>query len=122
MSRFFYNQTIIILIKEMINIVGSFIQYAAGYDKDNVTELDIIKALNDLPTMDDEHGAFFVGVYGENTEEFVLELHKDLTLFAIFEEENYKIRLTKIEEASIYFKLLLAGDTNKITEWLKIKN
>lgn len=90
--------------------------------KDNLTELDIIKALNDLPTMDDEHGAFFVGVYGENTEEFVLELHKDLTLFAIFGEENYKIRLTKIEEARIYFKLLLAGNTHEIMKRLKTKN
>ena len=59
----------------MIKIEGSYLQYAAGYDKDDITNSDVNKALIDLPNMDDEHGGFWVGVYGADAAEFVLEFH-----------------------------------------------
>ena len=78
----------------MIKIEGSYIQYVASYDKDDVTGIDIDKALNDLLSMDDEYGGFWVGVYGSETDELILELHKNLMLYGTFgEEENYKIQL-----------------------------
>lgn len=103
-----------------IEIEGRYIQYAAGYDKDDITISDINKALIDLTNMDDEHGGFWIGVYGADTDEFVLELHKSLTLFGNFgEEENYKITLDKIEEAKEYFNLLLNGEIGELREKLK---
>ncbi len=104
----------------MIKIEGSYIQYAAGFDKDNVTSSDIDKALIDLTNMDDEHGAFWVGVYGADTDEFVLEFHKSLTLFGNFGEvESYKINLDKKESAKEYFNLLMNGEIDKLKEKLK---
>lgn len=104
----------------MIKIEGSYIQYAAGYDKDDITNSDVDKALNDLTNMDDEHGGFWVGVYGADTDEFVLEFHKNLTLFGNFgEEENYKINLDKLELAKDYFNLLLNGEIDELREKLK---
>ena len=104
----------------MIKIEGSYIQYAAGYDKDDITNSDVDKALNDLTSMDDEQGGFWVGVYGVDTDEFVLEFHKSLTLFGNFGgEENYKINLDKLELAKDYFKLLLNGEIDELREKLK---
>lgn len=103
-----------------MELEGSYIQYAAGYNKDNISKLDIEKALNDLTEVDDEHGGFWVGVYGAETDEFALEFHKSLTLFGNFGEvENYKIKLDKIESAKEYFFLLLNGDIDELKEKLK---
>jgi len=100
-----------------IEIEGSYIQYDAGYDKDNITVSDLEKALNDLPEMDDEHGSFWIGVYGAEIGEFVLELHKDLTLFGNFgEEENYKIKLNYLDAAKDYYNLLLEGKIDELKE------
>ncbi len=100
-----------------MKIEGSYIQYAAGYDKDDITNADINKALSDLVTMDDEHGGFWIGVYGVETDEFVLELHKNLTLFGNFgEDENYKIILKNIESSKEYFNLLLSGMIDELKE------
>ena len=104
----------------MIKIEGSYIQYAAGYDKDDITNSDVDKALIDLSNMDDEHGGFWIGVYGADTDEFVLELHKSLILFGNFGgEENYKITLESIETAKEYFNLLLNGEIDELSEKLK---
>ncbi|WP_165852230.1 hypothetical protein [Chryseobacterium pennae] len=40
----------------------NYIQYAEGYQKDNIDEKDIVKAIKDIQLMDDEHGAFWVSV------------------------------------------------------------
>lgn len=104
----------------MIKIEGSYIQYAVGFDKDDINRSDVDKALIDLNSMDDEHGGFWVGVYGAETDEFVLEFHKSLTLFGDFgEDENYKINLDKIELAKEYFNLLLNGEIDELREKLK---
>ena len=105
----------------MIQTEGSYIQYAAGYNKDNLTSADVKKAVDDLSGMDDEHGGFWVGVYGAETDEFVLELHKSLTLFGNFgEDENYKITLDRTETAKEYFSLLLRGKMDELRD--KFKN
>ncbi len=71
--------------------------------------------------MDDEHGGFWIGVYGADTNEFVLELHKSLTLFGNFgEDENYKIKLDRLELSKKYFALLLTGKIDELKE--KFKN
>ena len=40
----------------------NYIQYASGYQKDNIDETDIAKTIADIQLMDDEHGAFWVSV------------------------------------------------------------
>ena len=105
-----------------MKIEGSYIQYAAGYDKDDITKADISKALSDLTTMDDEHGGFWVGVYGAETDEFVIELHKNLTLFGNFgEDENYNIILKNTESSKEYFDLLLSGMIDELKAKFKAK-
>ena len=56
----------------------NYIQYASGYQKANIDETDIAKALADIQLMDDEHGAFWVSVITDD--ENVIEVNKDLTL------------------------------------------
>lgn len=98
-----------------MEIEGSYIQYAAGYNKDDITDADINKALSDLVNMDDEHGGFWVSVYEADTDEFVVELHKSLTLFGNFGEgENYKTTLSNIESSKEYFNLLLLGRIDEL--------
>ena len=104
----------------MIIIKGSYIQYAEGYDKDDITRIEIVKALKDLVSMDDEHSAFWVGVYGSDNVEFILELHKNLTLFGKFgEDDNYKIQLQSLEQSKFYFDLLLTGMIEELIENIK---
>lgn len=92
-----------------MKIEGSYIQYAAGFNKDNITQTDIDKALIDLTQMDNEHGGFWVGVYGADTDEIVLELHKSLVLFGKLGDDDFKIQLDNIDESRDYFDLLLNG-------------
>ena len=85
-----------------MKIEGYYIQYATGYDKDSITESGLEKALSDLPKMDDEHGNFWISVYGLDTDEFVIELDKSLILYGNFgEDENYKVTLGKVEKEGI---------------------
>ncbi|MEJ5104358.1 hypothetical protein [Chryseobacterium sp. MYb328] len=54
----------------------NYIQYAEGYQKDNIDEKDIVKAIKDIQLMDDEHGVFWVSVITHD--ENVIEVNKDL--------------------------------------------
>jgi len=86
----------------------SYIQYAAGYSKDNVTTHDIKKAIQDIKQMDDEHGAFWVSVI--INDENILEVDKTLIIIGVFEPENDKqIRYKAkdwIEVEKLYLLLL----------------
>ncbi len=53
----------------------TYIQYAGGYQKDNINETDIEKTIKDIQRMDDEHGAFWVSVIIDD--ENVIEVNKD---------------------------------------------
>lgn len=102
-----------------MKVEGSYIQYASGYDKDNITIKDIIKALDDLKQMDKEHGAFWVGVYGENIDEVVLEVHKNKVLFGNFGDKEYKIQLDNLKVCKHFFDLLLNGSIEELKEKFK---
>jgi hypothetical protein len=65
----------------------TFGQWRRGWGDqwDNV-DMNIVRAaIKGIKEMDHEHGAFWVGLMRE--EENVLEVHKDLELFGVFEEE-----------------------------------
>jgi hypothetical protein len=104
----------------MKKIEGSYIQYAEGYDKDEVTSIDIEKALNDLISMDDEHGAFWISVYESKGDELILELHKNLILIGNFGKDKiYKIQLQSLDSSRLYFDLFLKGMIDELIEKLK---
>lgn len=95
----------------------NYIQYANGYQKDNIDESDIIKAISDIQLVDEEHGAFWVSVI--NDDENVIEVNKDLSLFVIFEEQEMKYQAKDWNEITELLKLLLVKKFDIISERVK---
>ncbi|SHG27498.1 hypothetical protein [Chryseobacterium vrystaatense] len=90
----------------------NYIQYADGYQKDNIVEQDIAKAISDIQFMDDEHGAFWVSVITDD--ENVIEVNKDLSLSVIFEEQETKYQAGDWKEVAELYKLLLLEKFDEI--------
>nr|WP_315035180.1 hypothetical protein [uncultured Chryseobacterium sp.] len=95
----------------------NYIQYADGYQKDNIDEADIIKAISDIQLMDDEHGAFWVSVITDD--ENVIEVNKNLSLFVVFEGQQTKYQATDWNEVAELCKLLLLEKFDVITSKVK---
>jgi hypothetical protein len=95
----------------------NYIQYASGYQKDNIDETDIEKAITDIQLMDDEHGAFWVSVIIDD--ENVIEVNKDLSLSVIFEGQEIKYQATDWNEVAELYKLLLLEKFDEITSRVK---
>ncbi|WP_330745901.1 hypothetical protein [Chryseobacterium sp. CP-77] len=95
----------------------NYIQYAGGYQKDNIDELDIVKAIHDIQLMDDEHGAFWVSVITDD--ENVIEVNKDLSLFVIFKGQQTNYQAKNWNEVTELYKLLLSEKFDEITEKVK---
>ncbi len=93
---------------------ASYIQYAAGYNKEAVSTKDIKKAIQDIQEMDEEHGAFWVSVITED--ENVMEVNKDLSLSIIFMEKETKYQASSWEEVSELYHLLLNKEFEKIKQ------
>ncbi|MFN5984559.1 MAG: hypothetical protein ACK479_13915 [Fluviicola sp.] len=74
--------------------------------------------------MDDEHGAFWVGIFGEKDEEVILEVHKNLKTILILDPDNY-VEISKIaeswEEIIENYENLLIGDIERIKDWINKK-
>lgn len=70
-----------------VMLSDSYIQYAAGYEKENVTIADIDKAIKDIQEMDDEHRAFWISTLAEDDEEYVIEINKGLKVSVMYEEK-----------------------------------
>src|SRR5215212_8339393 len=88
----------------------TYLQTAWGDQWDNVN-MDIVRtAIKGLKEMDDEHGAFWVGLMKE--EENVLEVHKNFDLYGVFEDEpeiQYRGRGRDWAEIDKLFEAFLAG-------------
>lgn len=98
----------------------SYIQYLTGYSKHAVNMQDVKKALIDLPSMDDEHGAFWVSVI--KTDENVLETHKDLRVLGFFENDEskqYVKHCADITEIEQLYTLLLSEDFENLKKCLE---
>ncbi len=95
----------------------SYIQYAGGYQKDDIDIQDITKALSDLPKMDDEHGAFWVSILTED--ENVIEVNKELQLSFIFDGIESKYQATDLNEVKDFYKLLLTKNFEEIKQKIK---
>jgi hypothetical protein len=112
-----------------MEIVGSYIQYAEGYNKDNINKDDVLQAIENLKDSDDEHDGFWVGVYGKDTEEIVLETNKWFEVFFHLNDEKdtfYTTRLKGYEEIKTLYELLIDGKIqeieNKMIEYKAKKN
>lgn len=95
----------------------NYIQYADGYQKDNIDESDIEKAIIDIQLMDDEHGAFWVSVITDD--ENVIEVNKDLSLSVIFEGQETMYQAKDWTEVAKLYKLLLHGKFDEIASRVK---
>ena len=93
----------------------NYIQYLAGYSKENISIEDIKIALAAILQMDEEHGAFWVSVI--KNEENILEVHKDLSVIGIFEEDlnkQYRKLCENIQEVEGLFSLLLNEEFSQL--------
>ncbi|MCU0351763.1 MAG: hypothetical protein MUF43_13200 [Flavobacterium sp.] len=95
----------------------NYIQYASGYQKENIEVSDIEKAIGDIQLMDDEHGVFWVSVITHD--ENVIEVNKNLSLTVIFEEQETKYQATDWMEVAELYKLLLIEKFDEIV--LRVK-
>jgi hypothetical protein len=83
-----------------------------------MTNRDIEIAIKNLRETDGEHGIFWVVVYDEDSDETVLELHKNYNLFVVLEDKDYQVKLKSIESSKLYFDLLLKGSLAELKEKL----
>ncbi|WP_336961741.1 hypothetical protein [Chryseobacterium contaminans] len=95
----------------------NYIQYADGYQKDNIDEKDILKAISDIQIKDDEHGAFWVSVITDD--ENVIEVNKDLSLSVIFEGQETNYQAKDWYEVLELYKLLLIKKFDVIVSKIK---
>lgn len=95
----------------------NYIQYAGGYQKDNIDEKDVVQAISDIQFMDEEHGAFWISVITDD--ENVIEVNKDLSLIVIFAGKQTKYQAKDWNEVTELYKLLLAGKSDIILERVK---
>jgi hypothetical protein len=93
----------------------TYLQRAWSDYINNVTMDDVKKAIEETKLMDDEHGAFWVGLIidGEN----ILEANKDLSLTAIFEdapESEIKRQCKSWAEIERFYSILLTGNLKEL--------
>ncbi len=104
---------------EGVMLSDSYIQYAAGYDKENVKSKDISKAIQDLQKMDDEHGAFWISVMTENDNEFVIQANKNMALTLIQGENETNLQCSEWSEVEEIFNLQIEKEFDKIISRMK---
>jgi hypothetical protein len=95
----------------------NYIQYASGYQKDNIDEADIEKAIIDIQLMDDEHGAFWVSVITDD--ENVIEVNIDLSLSIIFDGQVTRYQASDWKDVAELYTLLLLNKFEEIVSRVK---
>ena len=96
-----------------------WIEKAWGDHVDNATMGDVRAAINETNNMDDEHGAFWVG-HDEN--ENVLEVHKNLEIFYVFNDNldhQLKTRLNSWQEAEYLYEQFLDDNYEQIKRFIE---
>ncbi len=77
----------------------NYIQYATGYQKDNIGLLDIKKAINDIQITDDEN---------------IIEINKDLNLSIIIGDKESKFQALDWSEVERLYTMLLNGQFEEL--------
>lgn len=93
---------------------SSYIQYASGYNKEDVNSDDIIRALDEIKKMDSEHEVFWVSMFNEENEEMIIEVNKDLNLSLIFGEDRFQYQSQNFEEIKSILELHIIKEFDKI--------
>ena len=91
-----------------------WIEKAWGDTVNNATMDDVRVAIQETVNMDDEHGAFWAG---NMDYENVMEVHKDLELFYIYNDnlaEQLKVKLTTWNEAESLYKLFFDNNFEQV--------
>ena len=97
----------------------SYIQYVGGYNKVDVNERDINKAIEDIKKIDKEHGAFWVSVITDD--ENIIEVDKALQITIILEPDNdkeLKYKANNWDEVKQLYLLLLDTKFDEIKRWI----
>jgi len=101
-------------------IQSSYLQKAWGDAIDNISLNDVKIAIQETIKMDDEHGAFWVGI-GDD-EAYILETHKDLLVIGIFNDgKKIKRQFRDWTEIESLYTLLLDGAFNEVELVLNTK-
>ena len=88
----------------------NYLQRAWSDSIDSISITDVQKAISEIREMDEEHGAFWVGICDE--EEYILEADKNLNLIGVFgteSDEQFKFKAKSWEEVEELFNLFLDG-------------
>ena len=104
-----------------MSIPETYLQTAWGDSYDDVTMEDIHDVIEETIEMDDEHGAFWVGIFQGNSE-IILETRKDLAVVGTLdddENEEIKAQFNTWAEIEDLYKLFLAKDFDQVASILK---
>ena len=107
-----------------MKVSESFLEKAWGGSVDNPKIEDIKVAILETKNMDEEHGAFWVGIFNDKEEEIVLEVHKNLKTILIIDSasvEEKSITAESWEKVIENYDNLLKGDIGKIIDWINKK-
>jgi hypothetical protein len=98
-----------------------WIEKAWGDHVNNATMDDIRVAIKETIKMDDEHGAFWVG---HDDSENVLEVHKDLEIFYVFNEnldDQLKAKLNSWQEVEYLYEQFLGDNAEQIKSFIEAR-
>jgi hypothetical protein len=99
----------------MSSFFETYLQRAWSDSIDNVKIDDVRQAITEIKLMDDEHGAFWVGLIINN--ESILETNKDMSLIAAFEdapETPIKRQCKTWEEIEYFYSIFLTGNLEEL--------
>ena len=100
----------------------NYLQRAWSDGVDNIDIREVDKAIQEVQQMDDEHGAFWVGLLKED--EIVLEVSKDLSIVGIFNGDlggEIKSKAKDWQEVRLMYKHFLDDDLEAVKSVL-LKN
>ena len=95
----------------------NYIQYAEGFNKDNINFNDIEKAVVEIQQTDDEHGSFWVSVITDD--ENVIETDKYLNMAIVFDGKQIDYKAKDWLEVKEFYKLLLDENFESIKQKIK---
>lgn len=98
-----------------------WIEKAWGDHVDSATMDDVRVAIKETNNMDDEHGAFWVR---HNENENVLEVHKDLEIFYVFNDnldDQLKTKLNSWQEAEYLYEQFLDNNYEQVKSFIEEK-
>lgn len=104
-------------------MLETYLQKAWGDSIENVTIEEIRVAINELPMIDDEHGAFWVGIVSDI--EFVLETNKNLTVIGVFSEDlskQIKVKFNNWNDIEDLYAEFLKYDFERVKSILESMN